>query len=125
MRADELQGREFDWFAVDKHGRLAMFSTAGEGPMPAAVLRSIVQHDAVSEAIETPNVGSELVWRDFGRAGLFVYDWAYDRYVRVAEPSGEPSPRLLEMLRRIDSVPSLDCAFEETSELMPAFGADT
>jgi hypothetical protein len=34
-----LQGREFDWFAVDGEGNIAMFASAGEGFVPEEVIR--------------------------------------------------------------------------------------
>jgi hypothetical protein len=38
MRRDDLEGTEFDWWAADREGHVALFATAGYGEIPLAVL---------------------------------------------------------------------------------------
>ena len=93
----DVQGREFDWFAVDQDGYFAMFATAGCGPFPESVSIAVDAHGAIGDLVEVTGWGSEAVWQSYARSGLFAYDWSDTRccYVRVAQPSA-PLPAKLE-----------------------------
>lgn len=72
---EELEGREFDWFAIDSEGNIGLFSTAGEGFIPGLVMRAYSEHDKISEQLGSPNWGSSEVWSDYSELGLYAYDW--------------------------------------------------
>ena len=71
----ELEGREFDWYAIDTEGNLALFSTAGEGFIPEYILNHFTKHDEISDSLESPNWGSNEVFFDYGKLGFYVFDW--------------------------------------------------
>jgi hypothetical protein len=73
---------DLPWVAVDGAGRLAVFTNAGEGPVPSSALR--VSAAAEVAVAQLPVVGgSELLVRysrpdDFvawAERGLYAYDW--------------------------------------------------
>jgi hypothetical protein len=76
------------WLAVDRRGRLGVFTTAGEGPIPMVYLRDATMLARVTEAIDGLPLesGHELFARvprpddfiDFARRGLFSFDWQSD-----------------------------------------------
>ncbi|QEI08965.1 hypothetical protein FXN63_26280 [Pigmentiphaga aceris] len=110
--AKDIVGMEFDWFAVDKDGNVALFATAGAGPVPEQVFASLAQHDELAEHIPVAGWGSSQVWNSFAQAGLFAYDWrdAIKAYVRVAEPTQQLGSSLAERLRA-SSLPRLAVSF--------------
>jgi len=94
-------GIEFDWFAVDDCGHVGLFSTAGYGPVPAAVLEHTAELDAVyntwrdavspsGRCIERPlRQGDFGDWVSAAERGLYGFDWKiWDRpYERLTVPS--------------------------------------
>lgn len=84
----ELRGLEFDWFAVDESGQVALFATAGCGPIPRQILAVAEQHGEISDQIAVEGWGSNAVWRSYAKVGLFAYDWddQAQGYARVAVP---------------------------------------
>lgn len=72
------------WLASDSAGQLAAMVTAGEGPIPAAVL-ALSNCIAIEEALlSLPVIGEALLkaqlpdptsFAELSRRGLFVYDW--------------------------------------------------
>ncbi len=121
---NDIAGREFDWYAVDASGAMAVFATAGSGFVPPSVLADIESYDRISEAIDTPNWGSNLVWDDYANAGLFVFDWKLYQgpYARLRVPHNSISERLLERLRSIDSLPSFAGRFDTTDQIEESVG---
>ena len=81
-------GEEFDWFALDEAGQVAVFATAGSGPVHAQVPLQTSIHDAVGDRIEMSGWGTNAVWDSYARVGLYAYDWDGQQncYRRVAEP---------------------------------------
>ncbi|BCA57590.1 hypothetical protein [Sphingomonas sp. HMP6] len=94
------------WLATDADGRLAAMITAGEGPIPAAVLKSGIDVVGIEERLlNLPVVGDATAvaavpnpssFIDLSRRGFFVYDWtdghrsraqALGTYELVASPS--------------------------------------
>jgi len=51
MSRQEVEGGEFDWFAVDGNGHLGHFATAGYGPVPAAVLSRLAEVRDLDERV--------------------------------------------------------------------------
>ena len=48
---NDILGLEYDWLAVDQEGHVAVFSTAGGGRAPQAVLENTDVHDAGLDAL--------------------------------------------------------------------------
>ncbi|WP_226645348.1 hypothetical protein [Microbulbifer variabilis] len=113
---EELEGREFDWFAIDSEGNIGLFSTAGEGTIPGSVIGAYSEHDNISEQLESPNWGTSEVWSDFG---LYVYDWNLHGgpYKREREPSKVMSNELKTKLLSMGSLYSLPIKFTEIKEI--------
>lgn len=117
--AIELEGREFDWFAVDYAGNVALFATAGTGPVPESVIPFANQHDEISESIDTPRWGSLEIWYDFAAVGLFVFDWSLPSgpYVKVAEPTAAVSSELRSKLSQLPGLSVFPFEFDTVSVL--------
>lgn len=115
----EIEGREFDWFATDCAGNVAILATTGSGPVPASVISSCVEHGAISDSIDSSHWGSEAVWDDFAKLGLFVYDWELHGgpYRRMREPTAEVADQLREKLRGLTSMPRLNLQFMESKAI--------
>ncbi len=110
----ELEGGDFDWFASDRSGNIAKFSTAGDGYVPQAVLAEHETHQTIANEIPAPHWGSDKVWDDYASMGLFVYDWGVDHgpYRRVRRPCGEMTAEFRAKLAKITSLPRLDLDFQ-------------
>jgi hypothetical protein len=114
----ELDGREFDWFAIDRDGRLALFSTAGEGVVPPAVHARYSEHDSVSETIAAPRTGTADVWQDYADAGLYVFDWDHRAsYRKLANPTRDMTVALQSGILALASLVRMRCSFVEIVEL--------
>lgn len=116
IKREELEGREFDWFAVDSNGRYGMFSTAGQGSIPETVLMNFEEHDLLSGGIDSPNKGTSSVWKGFATVGLYVFNWQlHDGPYRLeCRPLGNIADGLRTSLNSISNLPKLDVNFEET-----------
>lgn len=91
--AADIEGLEYDWFACDGDGCVALFSTAGGGFAPDAFLRDTDAHDAALEALLAseastrarfaPEVAAGLqnTWRLVAQRGVFAFE---------SDPSGGP-----------------------------------
>ena len=89
-------GDDVEWVAVDRHGRIAVFTTGGVGPIPRAYLREPELLEKLTEALwRLPERSEAHALTDvarpddylaFARRGCFAFDWA-DVH-RVAERSG-------------------------------------
>ena len=101
-----------EWFASDRDGHVAVFSTAGLGPLPARAIADPPGHVAVWEAFEVlgmPMGLGELDFTDLAvgpRVGAFAFDYSglhgpYGRYAprqpyrRVGTPQGPVTVRQL------------------------------
>ena len=115
---DELEGREFDWFAVDENGEIAVFSTAGNGTVPESVKENYKAHDSISEKFEYPNWGSDNVWKDFANYGLFVFDWRLNNgpYVKKSAPNGKIDSELKSKILKISGIPKLQMDFSKVDK---------
>jgi len=117
----ELEGTEFDWFAVDEHGRFALFATAGFGPIPKSVLSAAASHNAIGIGLAVTGWGSNDVWQSYSRAGLFAYNWSALKgcYVRVAEPDAPLTRELEARLAACPGIPRLEVSFSQTAAIEP------
>jgi hypothetical protein len=120
---EEIFGLEFDWFAIDGDGLLALCSSAGYGEIPAEVLHACTTKEQpdrhIAELIaRLPERGRYATegrgpgwceeWKQLGHRGLFVYDWRHWQgpYERIVVPDtpvkAEAVPaELIELLRPI------------------------
>lgn len=116
---EELEGREFDWFAIDSEGNVGLFSTAGEGFIPDTVMNAYSEHDKISEQLESPNWGSSEVWSDYSKLGLYVYDWNLHGgpYKQERAPSKAISEELKTKLLSMGSLYSFPVKFSELEEI--------
>src|SRR5438094_7486331 len=94
-------GEEVDWLAVDRNGRVGLFSSAGYGPVPVSVAAQLDRVEravgkvnslaVVGTAVDVPaNDSNYSFWIDPARRGIFGYDWgpvASEPYARIATPS--------------------------------------
>jgi hypothetical protein len=100
LKREDVWGIEFDWWATDQDGHIAIFCSAGYGPIPLAALEDPrATADADVAALLIDGLPSRGRWRAEGRGpgecrewvqlaerGLYVFDWApyhgpYDRVV--------------------------------------------
>lgn len=97
MAERDINGFEFDWFAVDSEGNIGHFSTAGFGPTPHTV--EIESHDSAYEffcgleelgdyELLTRRGGSNNDWIHTAKCGVFSYDWKHGEgpYLMIARP---------------------------------------
>jgi hypothetical protein len=78
-------GQDYAWLATDAAGHVAIFTNAGQGPIPIAVLADRQGSDQAESLIEAlPERGdshmlvalpSPDAFVAFARRGLFAYDW--------------------------------------------------
>jgi len=110
-----IEGLEFDWYAVDDAGSLAVFATGLSGPVPPLVRSSAHEHHAISDSIEMFGWGTPEVWKSYSRLGLFAYDWheTNDCFVRVAAPTNPPPLEFARKLHRMGLL-RLHLVFSET-----------
>ena len=117
----DIRGIEFDWFAIDRDGRVALFATAGNGPVPTSVLAASEAHDKIGEAISVSGLGTLAVWKSYAQAGLYAYDWSdlKGSYVRVAEPSPGAKFEQAHAVTAIPGLPRLALSFSQAASIPP------
>jgi hypothetical protein len=117
----DIQGIEFDWFAVDRSGRIALFATAGSGPVPANVLAFSGAHNSIGDVIALSDFGSLEVWQSYAHAGLYVFDWSDSQgsYIRVAEPTAGVEFKHVHAVAAIPGLPRLPLSFSAVAAISP------
>lgn len=115
----DLCGIEFDWFAADNDGNLALFVTAGEGFFSGAVAEHHADHTALSDSLPAPRTGTQDVWKDYAALGLYVFDWALPGgpYEKRASPSCTVSHDLKARIMAIPELPKLAASFSKIEAL--------
>ena len=115
----DLEGIEFDWFAKDCDGNLALFATAGEGFFPASVEAHHEKHICISESLYSPNIGTNSVWIDYAALGLFVFDWDLPGgpYKLRATPMRQASAELVANIDAVPQLPRFSGCFSSLKEL--------
>ena len=97
--AENCEGLEFDWFAADSLGQLAVFSSAGKGFIPARVFAKgpssyndliaiIGGRSAAGAILEFTGPGHLNDWKVFTEHGLFAYDFQDVHRIRVQHRNG-------------------------------------
>jgi hypothetical protein len=72
VRDSEVWGIEFDWFAVDRSGRVALFASAGSGQVPPQAVALDSRYEHLFTHLSIPH--GRDTWRRAVDAGLFAYD---------------------------------------------------
>ena len=116
-----ITGIEFDWFATDRDGHIALFATAGSGPTPASVLALVEAHAFVGDSVEIEGWGTKSVWESYARVGLYAYDWSDSQglYVRQAEPAAPLANNVATAVASIRNVPRLASLFSQATAIAP------
>ena len=114
-----FSGVEFDWFASDLEGAIALFATAGSGFIPDAVLTGGEHHEAIASGIDTPNWGSLAVWDAYSKLGFYVFDWksGAHSYLRVRVPDGTLPSELRKRVEGLPNLPEYPGRFREADEI--------
>ena len=94
MKRPDFFGTEFDWFAVDSKGFVALMSSAGYGPIPDCVFEHFEGQRRIEEFFARL-VGQPLTddWDrmllSLAASGVFIYDWQHwdGPYRRLGMPS--------------------------------------
>lgn len=91
-RADFI-GAEFDWFATDAAGCVALMSSAGYGPIPDCVFQKFEQQRQIeawlSQLIGFSTAGDlQRSKRALSKLGVYSYDWKHWKgpYRRLSFP---------------------------------------
>ena len=115
----DLNGIEFDWLARDADGNIALFATAGEGFFPLSVTTHYASHTSITEAIPSPNAGTEKVWGDYAAVGLYVFDWNLPGgpYKLRATPLNQARPELIADVEAVPQLPWFNGRFADFKEL--------
>lgn len=118
MLAD-LKGIEFDWFAVDSEGNIAVFATAGEGFLPEGVAEHHEMHSAVAESLPASRVGTAEVWLDYADAGFYVFDWALPGgpYKLCASPKCELKSAVKQQIVEVTQLPRFSGSFANMTKV--------
>jgi hypothetical protein len=123
-------GIEFDWFAVDRDGFVGLFSSAGNGPIPASVAAHASEFDDYDWGTHLPPSGRCLdsptragdfsFWVVAAERGMFGFDWQMwdGPFERLTVPSHPVrATDLPPDMRRLASLAVLSLDFGSTSSL--------
>jgi hypothetical protein len=129
---NQIEGYEFDWFAIDAEGRVGHFSTAGEGLVPKVVLEHITETESLTqELLRLPVTGKANGhlpgnindWLEMAGRGVYSFDWQHSNgaYRLAATPSSELQVvGLPEALRAsLSMVKFTTLRFRELTEVWP------
>lgn len=82
--ADDDQYTDWRWLACDAIGQMAVFTTAGSGPIPRSARATLEGGDASVDALSIhsayrliPHAGNVGDWISCAQRGLFAYDWCH------------------------------------------------
>lgn len=139
-------GSDFEWYAIDCKGQLALLTTAGFGPVPALVFQSKEAYYRAADYFHSLPIRCGHVlyasgpydwssWIKAAEQGLYGYDWdaASSQYVPGHPYKIITSPKtpitLLDLPAEVQSWVSLirfDVDFNAVKEISPelAFGDD-
>ena len=117
---NDIYEREFDWYALDEEGNIALFATGGSGQAPKAVIENYAEHDNISGIIEQPSWGSTSVWQDYAKLGFYVFDTDMNGgpFVKMAEPLIEMDKELRSGILKIQNLPKFEVNFKSIKEYL-------
>jgi hypothetical protein len=115
----DLREIEFDWFATDLDGNVALFATAGEGFFPESVAEHHEDHSSLSESLPAPRSGTPEVWKDYAVLGLYVFDWALPGgpYEMRASLTSSAARELINKVMAVPELPRFNGSFSGLSLL--------
>jgi len=107
----DLQGIDTAWIAADVAGHVALFTTAGQGPVPELALAGVLCAEElvldlaeITDAVLVVSLPRPDSFVAFAKRGLFAYDWSdvhrtVSRCLNGYEPIARPcQPMKLEDL---------------------------
>ena len=116
--SQRFKGSDVAWLAVDASEHVAVFTTAGLGPIPESALESVEQAEALIRALPVQCDHTLLVsvprpddFVDFAARGLFSYDWQ-DLHRSITQERGA-----YHLMSRPVSPPSLSTLPQEIRRL--------
>ncbi len=133
--------QDLAWIATDMAGNVAVFITAGEGPIPRAALDypDLALEEWEDRVLELPvsskaklliSVSKPEAYGEFAERGLFVYDWIdfhrpLSQQVGYYEPVAVPVKAITlsllpQSLQTLASLISLNDRFDEGKGIDPA-----
>lgn len=112
-----FDGIDLEWFVMDEVGHAALFCSNGNGFVPRHVAEASDAIASIAALIPTPHWGSDLIWADYGAAGLYVYDWTWtdQAYLRGFEPTEHMPPALRAAIEALPVLPRIKGRFAETA----------
>jgi hypothetical protein len=79
----DVEGFDVGWIATDAIGHIALFTTAGRGPIPDSALPStedceewVLSLSEVSDVNSVTSMSGANAFVAFAKRGLFAYDWS-------------------------------------------------
>jgi hypothetical protein len=92
--SQRFKGSDVAWLAVDASEHVAVFTTAGLGPIPESALESVEHAEALIRALPVRGGHTLIVsiprpddFVDFSARGFFSYDWQ-DLHRSIAQERG-------------------------------------
>jgi hypothetical protein len=125
-----LQGFDVGWIATDAIGQVALFTTAGSGPIPDSALPSVENSEEwvlslpeLSDVDLVTSMSGANAFVAFAKRGFFAYDWSdVHRTARQALNGYELQYRPLNPLTLFDLPAPLRALAEVTRLFGVTFG---
>lgn len=125
-----LQDVDVGWIATDAIGQVALFTTAGPGPIPCSALPSVQNSEEavlslpeVSDVDLVTSMSGANAFAAFAKRGFFAYDWSdVHRTTRLALNGYELQYRPLNPLTLFDLPAPLRALAEVTRLSGVTFG---
>lgn len=125
-----LQGFDVGWIATDAIGQVALFTTAGSGPIPDSALPSVENSEEwvlslpeLSDVDLVTSMSGANAFVAFAKRGFFAYDWSdVHRTARQALNGYELQNRPLSPLTILDLPAPLRALAEVTRLSGVTFG---
>lgn len=115
ISVDEINGLEFDWYAVDLSGQYALFSTAGSGVIPECIVNFIDEYGDV--AVPSAFQGKDP-WKPLAKAGFFVFDMlGSNDYQKKVNADGLIKSKIEEQLESLPNLLQFNGYFEQISKV--------
>ena len=111
-KRSDFYGVEFEWFAADPDGYVAVMCSAGYGPIPDLVFQQLDKQRCIEDqAVKINGYSVNAEWENallaFSVAGIFVYEWNHWKgpYKRLG------IPQMPQRLDELGFLPELRSAF--------------
>jgi hypothetical protein len=94
MTRSDLIGSEFDWYAIDRDGFIAVFCSAGWGPVPEVVFDHLEGQKSIGSEIKisnvpVPDIEFKATSSLLSEKGIFGYNWlnTFGPYRSFSQPT--------------------------------------